>query len=177
MFLYMLNYSFSFFDKYFFVPISERLNPETGKLGMSYSKFKQKDLSKLGNLILKVSLLSACSCLDTPIFGLWKVQRAGVWAVAQKILMSVAQLLLWTGGELFLLYFTCYVCVWCQKAVGLFSYMFETQHQNTLRKWKSDAIKTVLRRTCLVSQIGFWPDFRLTDMLFPFIIKSVTLIK
>lgn len=33
-----------------------RLNPDTGKLGMSYSKFKSKDLSKLGHLILKVIL-------------------------------------------------------------------------------------------------------------------------
>ncbi|XP_056141027.1 UDP-N-acetylglucosamine--dolichyl-phosphate N-acetylglucosaminephosphotransferase isoform X1 [Lampris incognitus] len=31
-----------------------RLNPDTGKLGMSYSKFKRKDLSKLGHLILEV---------------------------------------------------------------------------------------------------------------------------
>lgn len=35
---------------------TERLNPETDKLGMSYSKFKRKDLSKLGELIMKVSL-------------------------------------------------------------------------------------------------------------------------
>ncbi|KAK7925528.1 hypothetical protein WMY93_007838 [Mugilogobius chulae] len=35
-----------------------RLNPDTGKLGMSYSKFKSKDLSKLGHLILKVSCQS-----------------------------------------------------------------------------------------------------------------------
>ncbi|KAG8008146.1 UDP-N-acetylglucosamine--dolichyl-phosphate N-acetylglucosaminephosphotransferase [Nibea albiflora] len=34
-----------------------RLNPETGKLGMSYSKFKRKDLSKLGHLILTVAEL------------------------------------------------------------------------------------------------------------------------
>lgn len=32
-----------------------RLDLETGKLGMSYSKFKRKDLSKLGQLILKVA--------------------------------------------------------------------------------------------------------------------------
>ncbi|KAJ3589092.1 hypothetical protein NHX12_009940 [Muraenolepis orangiensis] len=32
-----------------------RLNPSTGKLGMSYSKFKRKDLSKLGNLIVQVA--------------------------------------------------------------------------------------------------------------------------
>lgn len=31
-----------------------RLQSDTGKLGMSYSKFKQKDLGKLGQLILKV---------------------------------------------------------------------------------------------------------------------------
>lgn len=31
------------------------MNPDTGKLGMSYSKFKSKDLSKLGHLILQVS--------------------------------------------------------------------------------------------------------------------------
>uniref|UniRef100_A0AAX7SXG9 UDP-N-acetylglucosamine--dolichyl-phosphate N-acetylglucosaminephosphotransferase n=1 Tax=Astatotilapia calliptera TaxID=8154 RepID=A0AAX7SXG9_ASTCA len=34
-----------------------RLNPENGKLGMSYSKFKTKDLSKLGHLILTVAEL------------------------------------------------------------------------------------------------------------------------
>ncbi|KAG7266911.1 hypothetical protein CRUP_005516 [Coryphaenoides rupestris] len=34
-----------------------RLNPSTGKLGMSYSKFKRKDLSKLGNLVLQVAEL------------------------------------------------------------------------------------------------------------------------
>ncbi|CAB1315814.1 unnamed protein product [Coregonus sp. 'balchen'] len=32
-----------------------RLNPDTGKLGMSWSKFKRRDLSKLGNLILQVA--------------------------------------------------------------------------------------------------------------------------
>ncbi|XP_067910129.1 UDP-N-acetylglucosamine--dolichyl-phosphate N-acetylglucosaminephosphotransferase [Heterodontus francisci] len=32
-----------------------RLDPSTGKLGMSYSRFKTKDLSKLGDLILKVA--------------------------------------------------------------------------------------------------------------------------
>lgn len=36
------------------VAATERLNPDTGKLGMSYSKFKRKDLSKLGELIMKV---------------------------------------------------------------------------------------------------------------------------
>ncbi|XP_053703670.1 UDP-N-acetylglucosamine--dolichyl-phosphate N-acetylglucosaminephosphotransferase [Synchiropus splendidus] len=35
-----------------------RLDSETGKLGMSYSKFKRKDLSKLGHLILKVAELA-----------------------------------------------------------------------------------------------------------------------
>lgn len=35
----------------------ERLNPDTGKLGMSYSKFKRKDLSELGHLILTVKLM------------------------------------------------------------------------------------------------------------------------
>lgn len=40
---------------------------------MSYSKFKQKDLSKLGNLILKVSFLSTYSCFDTYI---WVVEGA-----------------------------------------------------------------------------------------------------
>ncbi|CAB1419985.1 unnamed protein product [Pleuronectes platessa] len=34
-----------------------RLNQDTGKLGMSYSKFKRKDLSSLGLLILKVAEL------------------------------------------------------------------------------------------------------------------------
>uniref|UniRef100_A0A8C6SUQ1 UDP-N-acetylglucosamine--dolichyl-phosphate N-acetylglucosaminephosphotransferase n=1 Tax=Neogobius melanostomus TaxID=47308 RepID=A0A8C6SUQ1_9GOBI len=34
-----------------------RLNPDTGKVGMSYSKFKSKDLSKLGHLIIKVAEL------------------------------------------------------------------------------------------------------------------------
>lgn len=42
------------------VTSNERLNPDTGKLGMSYSKFKRKDLSKLGHLILKVKLLHLC---------------------------------------------------------------------------------------------------------------------
>lgn len=40
--------------------VDDRLNPDTGKLGMSYSKFKRKDLSKLGHLILKVKLLHLC---------------------------------------------------------------------------------------------------------------------
>uniref|UniRef100_A0A674N3B3 UDP-N-acetylglucosamine--dolichyl-phosphate N-acetylglucosaminephosphotransferase n=1 Tax=Takifugu rubripes TaxID=31033 RepID=A0A674N3B3_TAKRU len=34
-----------------------RLNPDTGNLGMSYSKFKRKDLSKLGELIMQVAEL------------------------------------------------------------------------------------------------------------------------
>ena len=38
------------------VPANIRLNRDTGKLGMSYSKFKRKDLSSLGHLILKVKL-------------------------------------------------------------------------------------------------------------------------
>lgn len=47
---------------YFFsiVTANERLNPDTGKLGMSYSKFKRKDLSKLGDLILSVMLSNLC---------------------------------------------------------------------------------------------------------------------
>lgn len=44
------------------VTANTRLNPETGKLGMSYSKFKRKDLSKLGHLILKVILQNSSSC-------------------------------------------------------------------------------------------------------------------
>eukprot|EP00066_Takifugu_rubripes_P006411 XP_003971189.1 PREDICTED: UDP-N-acetylglucosamine--dolichyl-phosphate N-acetylglucosaminephosphotransferase [Takifugu rubripes] len=36
---------------------TERLNPDTGNLGMSYSKFKRKDLSKLGELIMQVAEL------------------------------------------------------------------------------------------------------------------------
>lgn len=43
-----------------------RLNPDTGKLGMSYFQFKSKDLSKLGQLILKVRhytrLYFSCLC-------------------------------------------------------------------------------------------------------------------
>lgn len=50
--------------------INERLNPDTGKLEMSYSKFKRKDLSKLGQLIMKVNYdkkffnvcLALCMC-------------------------------------------------------------------------------------------------------------------
>lgn len=33
-----------------------RLNADTGKLGMSYAKFKRKDVSKLGHMILKVKI-------------------------------------------------------------------------------------------------------------------------
>lgn len=48
---------FNVFISSFFFTIY-RLNADTGKLGMSYSKFKTKDLSTLGHLILKVKLLS-----------------------------------------------------------------------------------------------------------------------
>uniref|UniRef100_A0A8C4Z4X6 UDP-N-acetylglucosamine--dolichyl-phosphate N-acetylglucosaminephosphotransferase n=1 Tax=Gadus morhua TaxID=8049 RepID=A0A8C4Z4X6_GADMO len=49
-----------------------RLNPSTGKLGMSYSKFKRKDLSKLGNLILQVL---KCSSYAAELLRLLEVRR------------------------------------------------------------------------------------------------------
>ncbi|KAG9351454.1 hypothetical protein JZ751_022704 [Albula glossodonta] len=55
----VLNFLYSLPQLFHVVPCPRhrlpRLNPETGKLGMSYSKFKSKDLSKLGNVILKVA--------------------------------------------------------------------------------------------------------------------------
>ncbi|KAF6728885.1 UDP-N-acetylglucosamine--dolichyl-phosphate N-acetylglucosaminephosphotransferase [Oryzias melastigma] len=57
----VINFVYSLPQLFHIIPCPRhrlpRLNPETGKLGMSYSKFKQKDLSKLGNLILKVAEL------------------------------------------------------------------------------------------------------------------------
>ncbi|XP_048838123.1 UDP-N-acetylglucosamine--dolichyl-phosphate N-acetylglucosaminephosphotransferase isoform X5 [Brienomyrus brachyistius] len=55
----VLNFLYSLPQLFHLVPCPRhrlpRLNPETGKLGMSYSKFKKKDLCKLGALILKVA--------------------------------------------------------------------------------------------------------------------------
>uniref|UniRef100_UPI00398EA97F UDP-N-acetylglucosamine--dolichyl-phosphate N-acetylglucosaminephosphotransferase n=1 Tax=Pristiophorus japonicus TaxID=55135 RepID=UPI00398EA97F len=54
-----LNFLYSVPQLFHMVPCPRhrlpRLDPSTGKLGMSYSKFKTKDLPKLGDLILKVA--------------------------------------------------------------------------------------------------------------------------
>ncbi|MBN3315906.1 GPT acetylglucosaminephosphotransferase, partial [Atractosteus spatula] len=53
----VLNFLYSLPQLFHVVPCPRhrlpRLNPVTGKLEMSYSKFKSKDLSRLGELILK----------------------------------------------------------------------------------------------------------------------------
>lgn len=55
------NFIYSLPQLFRFIPCPRhrlpRFNPDTGKVGMSYSKFKSKDLSKLGHLILKVAEL------------------------------------------------------------------------------------------------------------------------
>lgn len=60
-----------YFFIYFLSPYitnTERLNPDTGRLQMSYSKFKRKDLSKLGDLILTVKLSLSLSLLCLLIY-------------------------------------------------------------------------------------------------------------
>ncbi|MGH0171365.1 UNVERIFIED_CONTAM: hypothetical protein FKN15_074426 [Acipenser sinensis] len=55
----VLNFLYSLPQLFHVVPCPRhrlpRLDPATGKLGMSYSKFKSRDLSKLGELLLKVA--------------------------------------------------------------------------------------------------------------------------
>ncbi|XP_051748575.1 UDP-N-acetylglucosamine--dolichyl-phosphate N-acetylglucosaminephosphotransferase isoform X1 [Ctenopharyngodon idella] len=55
----VINFIYSLPQLFHIIPCPRhrlpRLQPDTGKLGMSYSKFKQKDLGKLGQLILKVA--------------------------------------------------------------------------------------------------------------------------
>ncbi|KAK1155973.1 UDP-N-acetylglucosamine--dolichyl-phosphate N-acetylglucosaminephosphotransferase-like isoform X1 [Acipenser oxyrinchus oxyrinchus] len=55
----LLNFLYSVPQLFHVVPCPRhrlpRLDPATGKLGMSYSKFKSRDLSKLGELLLKVA--------------------------------------------------------------------------------------------------------------------------
>ncbi|XP_043936800.1 UDP-N-acetylglucosamine--dolichyl-phosphate N-acetylglucosaminephosphotransferase isoform X1 [Protopterus annectens] len=55
----VLNFLYSVPQLFHLVPCPRhripRLNPSTGKLEMSYSKFKTKDLSKLGSFVLQVA--------------------------------------------------------------------------------------------------------------------------
>ncbi|XP_017557248.1 UDP-N-acetylglucosamine--dolichyl-phosphate N-acetylglucosaminephosphotransferase isoform X4 [Pygocentrus nattereri] len=55
----VVNFIYSLPQLFHIVPCPRhrlpRLQADTGKLGMSYSKFKQKDLGKLGQLVLKVA--------------------------------------------------------------------------------------------------------------------------
>ncbi|XP_005988202.1 UDP-N-acetylglucosamine--dolichyl-phosphate N-acetylglucosaminephosphotransferase isoform X2 [Latimeria chalumnae] len=55
----VLNFLYSLPQLFHVIPCPRhrlpRLNPDTGKLGMSYSKFKTKDLSRLGDILLKVT--------------------------------------------------------------------------------------------------------------------------
>ncbi|CAG02872.1 unnamed protein product [Tetraodon nigroviridis] len=57
----VINFVYSLPQLFHIIPCPRhrlpRLNPDTDKLGMSYSKFKRKDLSKLGELIMKVAEL------------------------------------------------------------------------------------------------------------------------
>uniref|UniRef100_A0A8B9HN51 UDP-N-acetylglucosamine--dolichyl-phosphate N-acetylglucosaminephosphotransferase n=1 Tax=Astyanax mexicanus TaxID=7994 RepID=A0A8B9HN51_ASTMX len=55
----VVNFIYSLPQLFHIVPCPRhrlpRLQPDTGKLGMSYSKFKPKDLGKLGQLVIKVA--------------------------------------------------------------------------------------------------------------------------
>uniref|UniRef100_A0A8C5PHK1 UDP-N-acetylglucosamine--dolichyl-phosphate N-acetylglucosaminephosphotransferase n=1 Tax=Leptobrachium leishanense TaxID=445787 RepID=A0A8C5PHK1_9ANUR len=55
----ILNFLYSLPQLFHIIPCPRhrlpRLDPTTGKLGMSYSKFKTKDLSKLGSLAIKIT--------------------------------------------------------------------------------------------------------------------------
>ncbi|XP_051979763.1 UDP-N-acetylglucosamine--dolichyl-phosphate N-acetylglucosaminephosphotransferase [Xyrauchen texanus] len=57
--LQVINFIYSLPQLFHIIPCPRhrlpRLQSDTGKLGMSYSKFKQKDLGKLGQHILKVA--------------------------------------------------------------------------------------------------------------------------
>lgn len=58
-----------------------RLQPDTGKLGMSYSKFKKKDLGQLGQLIVKVKYFTLSSVYDHSAIA----QFVDVWMMCINI--------------------------------------------------------------------------------------------